>query len=107
MSAPSLERIQDENEISLLFGVEATSDPLLAQCMRDRATRLAAAVIQRRASDLMALCLGRTTDILDTPFNLALDLLLWCREAGIAIEASPTTAREVITVFEAKAALVR
>ena len=55
----------------------------------------------------MALCLGRSVGILDTPFNLALDLLLWCREAGIAIEATPTAAREVIAVFEQKAALVR
>ena len=84
MSAPSPERIQDEIALCKMFDMEAANDPALAQCMRDRGTRLAAAVIQRRASDLMALCLGKDAGVLDTPFNLAFDLLLWCRDAGHA-----------------------
>jgi len=61
MNAPSLERIQDENALCKMFDMEAANDPAMAQCMRDRGTSIAAAVIQRRASDLMALCLGRST----------------------------------------------
>lgn len=83
MSAPTLDRIQDEIDVSILFCEEASSDPALAQCMRDRATMLCAAVIQRRAADLMAVCLGGSVGVIDTPFSLALDLALWLREAGV------------------------
>ena len=63
MNAPTLDRIEDENAICAMFSEEAANDPASAQCMRDRATMLAAAVIQRRASDLMARPASSQADI--------------------------------------------
>jgi len=82
VSAPTTERIQDEIDVSILFCEEAANDLALAGCMRDRGTRLAAAVIQRRAYDLMALCLGRSTGKDSLSLGAACEHWVWVGSFG-------------------------